>query len=161
MVARGLLQVNWGSDDGVVRRGDAVVSALAAEATAQATTLQLWGAGLFGAVLGWFTYFVNRHRTEDVKLSDVAALLGAVGGAAVLALFPAGTDLFAAYGIGLAAGFFGYFLLLLVLVWRSKAFGVDWLLDGRAPAPKKSEVRAQSHAFGPGQPGSTDPTGIQ
>jgi hypothetical protein len=134
------------------------VSVYAVESAAQATTFQLWGAGLFGAVLGWFVYFVNRHRKEDVRLTDVAALLGAVGGAAVLALFPAGTDLFAAYGIGLAAGFFGYFLLLLAFVWHSKTFGVEWLLDGRAPALAPTETRADTRAFGPGQP---DETGIQ
>jgi hypothetical protein len=131
------------------------MTVLAAEAAAQATGLQLWGAGLFGAVLGWFVYFVNRHRREDVKLTDVAALLGAVGGAAVLALFPAGTDLFGAYGIGLAAGFFGYFLLLLLFVWRSKTFGVEWLLDGRAPALGEGEEHAETRAFGPGQPDKT------
>ena len=126
---------------------------LAAEATAEASALQLWGAGFFGAVVGWFVYFVNRHRTEDVKLTDVAALLGAIAGAAVLALFPAGTDLFAAYGIGLAAGFFGYFLLLVVLVWRSKKLGVDWLLDGRAPALEDGEVQSQGHPLEQGSTG--------
>ncbi len=136
------------------------MSTLAAEVAAEATTLQLWGAGLFGAVLGWFVYYVNRHRAEAVKLADVTTLLGAVGGAAVLALFPAGTDLFAAYGIGLAAGFFGYFLLLVLFVWRSRTFGVDWLLDGRAPAPQAGEVKAQTRPFGPGED-STETSGIK
>ena len=137
------------------------MNALAADVAAEATGLQLVGAGAFGAVLGWFVYFVNRHRTEDVRLADVASLLGVVGGAAVLALFPAGTDLFAAYGIGLAAGFFGYFLILVVLVWRSDTFGVDWLLAGRAPRLRNDEETAQTRAFGPGDHGTPGKTGIR
>ena len=50
-------------------------------------------------------------RKDDVQLSDIVTLIGAIGGAAVLALFPEKSDLFGAYGIGLAAGFFMYFLL--------------------------------------------------
>jgi len=95
---------------------------------ASATTLQLIGAGLFGLVVGWFLYFLNRYRT-DVAFSDLVGLVGAIGGGAVVALFPAKTDLFAAYAIGLAAGFFGYFAVLLVLVARSDTKTTDWFLD--------------------------------
>ena len=45
------------------------------------------GAFAFGLVIGWFTYFVNRYRKE-VALADVATIIGAIGGGAVLALFP-------------------------------------------------------------------------
>ena len=89
-----------------------------------------WGAFFFGTVIGWFTYFVNRYRT-NVALGDVATVIGAVGGGAVLALFPEGTDLFGAYGIGLAVGFFGYFVVLLVMVLCSKDHKVSWFLEGR------------------------------
>jgi hypothetical protein len=97
----------------------------------EATFLQLLGAGGFGAVVGWFLYYVNRYRTGEVQLGDVVTLVGAIGGAAILTLFPAKTDLFGAYGIGLAAGFFGYFLALLVMVRISDKFTVEWFLDGR------------------------------
>lgn len=53
----------------------------------------------------------------------------------MLALFPAKSDLFGAYGIGLAVGFFGYFLVLIVLVGFSQNFGMDWFLDGRRKRP--------------------------
>lgn len=96
-----------------------------------ASLLQLLGAGGFGALVGWYIYYVNRYRTDTVQLSDIVTLLGAIGGAAVLALFPAKTDLFGAYGIGLFVGFFGYFLVLVALVISSKEFGVNWFLDGR------------------------------
>jgi hypothetical protein len=98
------------------------------------------GAFLFGAVLGWNIYFVNRYRKSDVQLGDIAALMAAIGGAAVLALFPAGSDLFAAYGAGLGAGFFGYFIVLIILVSMSKNFSVDWFLDGRRVKPADNEI---------------------
>ena len=99
-----------------------------------ATTLQLLGAGGFGALIGWYVYYINRWRKDDVQLSDIVTLIGAIGGAAVLALFPAKTDLFGAYGIGLFAGFFTYFLVLIILVNRAPGFDAAWFLDGRAPA---------------------------
>ncbi|MGQ0520832.1 MAG: hypothetical protein ACT4PX_06760, partial [Actinomycetota bacterium] len=88
---------------------------IAAEVAETASSLQRWGAFSFGLVLGWFLYFLNRYRKE-ISLADLTTVLGAVGGGAILALFPAKTDLFGAYGVGLAAGFFGYFLVLMALV---------------------------------------------
>ncbi len=102
--------------------------------------IQLWGAGAFGAILGWYTYFINRYRQDDVKLGDLVTLVGVIGGGAVLALFPASTDLFGAYGIGLFAGFFGYFLILIFMVGLSQNFSVDWFLDGRRKAPSAGEI---------------------
>ncbi|MGH9177989.1 MAG: hypothetical protein ACRD0N_05490 [Acidimicrobiales bacterium] len=99
-----------------------------------ATGIQEWGAFGFGLVLGWFLYFLNRYRKE-VSLADLTTVIGAVGGGAILALFPAKTDLFGAYGLGLAAGFFGYFLVLVALVAKSPNFGVDYLIDGRRTMP--------------------------
>jgi hypothetical protein len=96
-----------------------------------ATLLQKLGAGAFGALIGWYVYYVNRYRRGDVQLSDLVTLVGVIGGAGILSIFPAGTDLFGAYGVGLAAGFFGYFIALLILVRISKNFTLDWFLDGR------------------------------
>lgn len=93
--------------------------------------ITLWGAGAFGFLLGWYVYYINRYRKGDVQLSDLVTLVGVLGGAAVTALFQAGSALFGAYGIGLAAGFFFYFIVLIVLTLISKNFGVDWFLDGR------------------------------
>ena len=101
-----------------------------------ASTLQLLGAGGFGFVIGWYLYYVNRYRKADVKLSDLVTLIGALGGGAVLALFPARTDLFGAYGIGLFVGFLSYFLTLILLVISSKNFDFDWFLDGRRKKPQ-------------------------
>lgn len=93
--------------------------------------ITLWGAGAFGFLLGWYVYYVNRYRKGDVQLGDLVTLIGVLGGAAVTALFQAGSALFGAYGIGLAAGFLSYFVILVILVVASKNFDFDWFLDGR------------------------------
>jgi hypothetical protein len=99
-----------------------------------ATTLQLLGAGSFGAVMGWGLYYLNRYR-EKVLVTDLAAIVGVIGGAAILTLFPAKTDLFGAYAIGLGAGFFGYFIVLVAMVAKSPTVTVDWFLSG-SPADR-------------------------
>ena len=91
----------------------------------------LWGAGGFGAIIGWYVYFINRYRKTNVRFSDLTTVIGIIGGGAALKLFPEGTEMFGAYGIGLFAGFFGYFLCLLIFVGVSKNFNADWFLDGR------------------------------
>lgn len=100
-----------------------------------ASTLQLLGAGGLGCVVGWYVYYINRYRRSDIQMSDLLTLIGAIGGGATTALFPAKTDLFGAYGVGLFCGFFSYFLVLIVLVGVSKNFNVDWFLDGRRIKP--------------------------
>jgi len=97
--------------------------------------LQLFGAAAFGVLIGWYVYYINRYRKSDVQLGDLVTIMGVIGGSAVLALFPAGSALFGAYGIGLAIGFFGYFLSLIVLVGISQNFDADWFLDGRRRLP--------------------------
>ena len=95
------------------------------------TSIQLLGAGRFGILIGWYVYYVNRYRKGDVALGDLVTLVGVLGGGTVLTLFPANTDLFGAYGVGLAFGFFSYFLYLNILVHLSQFFDIDWFLDGR------------------------------
>jgi hypothetical protein len=107
------------------------------ETSTAATSMQMLGAGGFGALIGWYVYYINRYRKAEVELNDIVTLIGILGGGAVLALFPARTDLFGAYGIGLFAGFFSYFLTLLMMVGISKNFAVEWFLDGRRARPKE------------------------
>lgn len=94
-------------------------------------TLGESGALGFGLVVGWFLYFVNRYRTSEASFTDITTIIGAVGGAAITRLFAEGGELFGAYGIGLAIGFFSYLLMLIVLVAISKNFDADYFLDGR------------------------------
>ena len=100
-----------------------------------ATVIQLLGAGGLGFVIGWFVYYINRYRHAAVQISDLLTLIGAIGGAAITGLFPAKSDLFGAYGIGLFAGFFLYFTTLVILVGVSQNFDADWFLDGRRKKP--------------------------
>jgi len=69
-----------------------------------------WGALAFGLVIGWILYRTLRHNTTPGDLNNISAVIGAVGGAAVTGMFKA-EDLFGAYCIGLAVGFFLYLLL--------------------------------------------------
>ena len=71
--------------------------------------VQIIGALCFGVVIGWVTYRTLRRQGETVAVSNIAAVIGAVGGGAVTGLFTA--DLFAWYAIGLAGGFFLYLIL--------------------------------------------------
>jgi hypothetical protein len=108
--------------------------------TTDASVIQLLGAGGFGAIIGWYVYYVNRYRKGDVQLGDLVTVVGVLGGASVLALFPAKTDLFGAYGIGLFVGFFAYLVTLAGMVAKSPNFTVDWFLDGRRKRPAADEI---------------------
>ncbi|MDY7087390.1 MAG: hypothetical protein SYR96_20010 [Actinomycetota bacterium] len=78
------------------------------------------GAVVFGVVIGWITYRTLRRREGGVGLSDIATVIGAVGGAAVIDLF-GDPDTFGLYAIGLGAGFFGYLVLALILEGKKVA----------------------------------------
>lgn len=117
--------------------------------------IQLIGALLFGTIIGWYVYLINRYRKGDVQLSDLAALIGVIGGSAVLALFDREGGLFGAYGIGLAIGFFSYFLSLIVMVSRSNNFNNDWFLDGRRKKP------AEDYVIPPGTAETIRPMGVE
>jgi uncharacterized membrane protein YeaQ/YmgE (transglycosylase-associated protein family) len=62
------------------------------------------GAVCFGLVVGWVTYRTLRRAKEGAAISDIASVIGAVGGTTVTGLFK---DMqFGWYAIGFAAGFF-------------------------------------------------------
>lgn len=96
---------------------------------------KITGALAFGVVIGWYVYYVNRYRKGDVQIGDITTIIAAIGGGAVLALFDRNSDIFGAYAIGLAIGFFLYFLVLVILVGVSDNFDSDWFLDGRRRNP--------------------------
>jgi hypothetical protein len=95
----------------------------------------LLGAGAFGAMIGWYVYYINRYRKSDVQLGDITTLVGVLGGGTATALFAPSGELFGAYGVRLFVGFFGYFISLIYLVDRSPNFDADWFLDGRRKRP--------------------------
>jgi hypothetical protein len=96
--------------------------------------MYLWGAGCFGLVIGWVTYRTLR-RAGTSSITDITTVIGALGGGAVLALFPAKSEAFGAYAIGLAIGFF-FYLLTAVLLARTKggdgAGTLEWM--GESPS---------------------------
>ena len=103
----------------------------AAEPDDPVSWIQILGAAGFGALIGWFVYYINRYRKGDVQFSDLTTVIGILGGAVVISLFKPESDLFGAYGIGLFIGFFGYYLSLIILIRSSDNFNADFLLDGR------------------------------
>lgn len=117
--------------------------------------LKISGALAFGMIIGWYVYFVNRYRPGEVTLGDITTVIGTIGGGAVLALFDKSSEMFGAYGIGLAAGFFGYFLVLALLVLKSPNFDSDWFLDGRRKDP------AEGFGYGQGQRSTSAAMGIR
>lgn len=64
----------------------------------------------FGLVIGWVTYRTLRHRPGSSSISDIATVLGAVGGGVVTTLFQ-NEITFAWYSVGLAVGFFLFYIL--------------------------------------------------
>jgi hypothetical protein len=89
-------------------------------------TSVIWGSLCFGAVIGWITYYTMRKNTKPRTLSDLTVIVAALVGPGILTVFPApvaGTrqTMFGYYGIGLASGFFLYYLLFLFLVWVAPA----------------------------------------
>jgi len=73
-------------------------------------TIAMLGALCFGAVMGWITYRTLRRREGAAALSDLATVIGAVGGAAITALFRT-EEPFGWYCVGLFVGFFSYFII--------------------------------------------------
>jgi hypothetical protein len=93
-----------------------------------ATTLTKIGAACFGLVIGWVTYRTLRRKEGAAQLSDLSTVIGAVGGGAVTAVPFDDPDVFGAYAVGLAVGFFGYFVIALVAFGNNAA--VDrWMGD--------------------------------
>ncbi|WP_280303473.1 hypothetical protein [Nocardia abscessus] len=125
----------------------------ALEAQAPATVVMCIGAFAFGVVIGWNLYYVNRYRVDRTGVRDIATLLAALGGAAVLTLFPAGNELFGWYSIGLASGFFFYLVIIALLVRRSRTLDVDFMLTGRIPGARKKQEPSQRPITGHALPG--------
>lgn len=82
------------------------------------------GSVCFGIVVGWVTYRTLRRKSDGSAISDIASVIGAIGGGAITAIFQT-QEVFGAYCIGLAVGFFGYFIVGLI-VNRSSA--ESWMI---------------------------------
>ena len=103
-------------------------------------TFEIFGAGCFGAVIGFVAWHVVRAGDSSLDVKQLAAFIGALLGAVVLSAFPAGTTLFAAYSSGLALGFF------VVLVSRVLVSALSSISQVLSPPPSSelpSEVQDQ------------------
>lgn len=96
------------------------------------------GAICFGLVIGWVTYRTLRRSEDKVGLSDIATVLGVVGGAAVTTLFE-DSGLFGFYALGLAIGFFGY--LIVAMIMEGKNVDVWMRVQHDSPSQKRTNVR--------------------
>ena len=92
------------------------------------------GALLFGLAVGWISYRTLRLTAGANVLSDIATIIGAVGGAGVITLLR-NDVLFGWYGTGLAIGFFGYFAVGLILYGNQEVRPWQVLPAPPAPAP--------------------------
>lgn len=61
----------------------------------------------FGLLIGYITYR-TLARTDEASISDLAAVIGAVGGGVVTSLIRPHTEDFGWYAIGLVIGFAAY-----------------------------------------------------
>jgi hypothetical protein len=70
--------------------------------------MNLIGGFSFGLIIGYLTWHVARpgEPNTELNIKNLLGIIGALGGAVVLTLFPAGSDLFSIYSVGLAVGFF-------------------------------------------------------
>jgi hypothetical protein len=66
------------------------------------------GSVCFGLFLGYVTYRTLARTTDKTSINDLTAVVAAVGGGAVTALFEPQTEDFGYYAIGLLAGFIAY-----------------------------------------------------
>jgi hypothetical protein len=71
------------------------------------------GAVCFGLVVGWVTYRTLRRDGSSAHISDIAAVIAAVGGSTVTKVIS--EELFGWYSMGLAVGFFLYYILSVVV----------------------------------------------
>ncbi len=91
------------------------------------------GALVFGLTVGWLAYRTLRLTGGTNVLSDIATIIGAVGGAAVITLLK-DEVLLGWYGTGLAIGFFAYLAVGLLLYGMQEVR--PWqALPAPAPAP--------------------------
>src|SRR5712664_3932593 len=89
------------------------------------------GALFFGLTIGWITYRILRLRAGASWISDLIAILGVIGGAAILA-FLRNDVLFGWYAIGLVLGFFAYFAVGVILSGKQEV--QPWRLEQVSPA---------------------------
>lgn len=111
-------------------------------------TLSFWGALCFGIVIGWVCYRTLRRNQAASGLSDIATVIGAIGGAAITGIWKPGTSAFGGYCIGLLIGFFLYLIVSYFVEGEAGRAAVGtWL----GTEPPKGQI--MGGGVGPAPPG--------
>ncbi len=108
-----------------------------------------FGALVFGFVVGWISYRTLRLTGGANVLSDIATIIAAVGGAAIVTLLKSDV-LFGLYALGLGIGFFAYLAVGLVL------YGTQEVRPWQAP-----RVPPTAPPPPPVTPSATNPTDVE
>ena len=74
-------------------------------------TLDDAGSLIFGIVVGYITYRTLARTTDKAAVSDLSAVIAAIGGGAVVKLYSPNSHLFAWYAIGIAGGMIIFFIV--------------------------------------------------
>jgi hypothetical protein len=102
--------------------------------SANDSVLVLIGALSFGIVVGYITYRTLARTTDKAAITDLATVIGAVGGGAITTLWgPSDGSTFALYSIGLLAGMIIYVVMSLLIGGRKRfipVLGGDEVAEG-------------------------------
>src|SRR5580692_1871876 len=90
------------------------------------------GSVCFGLFVGYITYRTLARTADKTSISDLAAVIGAVGGGAVTTIVKPQTDNFGYYAIGLLAGFIIYAAVYAAVNGKAE-FAKVMGLPGRPP----------------------------
>ncbi|WP_338760904.1 hypothetical protein V7968_32620 [Nocardia vulneris] len=102
-------------------------------------TFTSFGALVFGAVIGYLTYRTLARTVDKAAVSDLAAIIGAIGGAAVTKLYEPGSVGFAWYAVGLAVGMVVFFVVFGLLNGKAALSAMMGSADvGAAPHEQSS-----------------------
>ena len=95
------------------------------------------GAVCFGVVVGYIAYRALARSGPTSSVSDLSAVLGAIGGGAVTKAFgSSNVEAFACYSIGLLVGMILYPIVLILFGEKVKKKSDDTVFLGSDPAPE-------------------------
>ena len=107
----------------------------------------------FGMVIGWVTYYTMRKNTKERTLADITVIISALVGPAVLAVFPSPatdkTTMFGYYGIGLAIGFFLYYIFFMLVLWKAPARMLGGIINMDVTGPSGTPAAPGAPPAGP------------
>ena len=108
------------------------------------------GSVCFGVFAGYISYRTLVRTTDKTSISDLAAVIGAVGGGAVTTIIRPQSDEFGWYAMGLLAGFIAYGVLYAAFNGKEK-FAMVMGLPPR-PAGEITDAETRTGPRGPNAP---------